>query len=434
MKKNHLVKYIVVLAVVLVCLCLWTSGITLSEILMYLTFMLLGLWGGWLIHKKNWSRNRKSVLYGVVFAVVTFLNWAVYWLRIHWLMLGIFMACLVGGLLCIYIAYGQFRRKMIIHPLANLLAALFLIGVSVRLVSIRVEDRMDITRRYEALVANPSVDDCERFLEDCGFEYPGDFTDVYEEYEERVLRIWLDLVSQQAAECDLMAYECGDYEKGPLIDLYWFAEKNKSNAFGREAHERLLHVRDSLYSVADSMGTLKAWNQYQMVIPPGYWGDAELKKTEIDARLWSEENTAWEAAVDENSIKMYERYLNEYPSGLHAKKAEELLIDLQLSEIYDHPHGTLSSVMPSNSGGGNTTTLKITNGAASELTLFYSGSEKKIVVLPAGVTSTIRLKNGQYRVGAKVQDSETQPSIGAMILNGGNYTISYNLIDSRLSF
>ena len=426
MKKNHLVKYIVVLAVVLVCLCLWTSGITLSEILMYLTFMLLGLWGGWLIHKKNWSRNWKFVLYGVVFAVVTFLNWAVYWLRINWLMLGIFMACLVGGLLCIYIAYGQFRIKMIIHPLANLLAALFLIGLSVRFVSIRVEKRMDISRRYEALVANPSVNLCESFL-----EYRGDFADIY---EERVLRIWLDLLSQQVAECDLMAYECGDYEERPLHDLYWFAEENKSNAFGREAHECLLHVRDSLYSVADSMGTLKAWTQYQMVVPIEYWCDAELKKTEIDARLWSQENTAWEAAVDENSIEMYERYLNEYPSGLHAKKAEELLIDLQLSEIYDHPHGTLPFVMPDNSGGGNTTTLKITNGADSELTLFYSGSEKKRVVLPAGVTSTIRLKNGQYRVGAKVQDSETQPSIGAMILNGGNYTISYYLTDSRLCF
>lgn len=180
-----------------------------------------------------------------------------------------------------------------------------------------------------------------------------------------------------------------------------------------------------MYDVADNNSTILGWEQYQRVVPTDYFRDSEEKKEQIENRVWSTESDAWKQAILENNILAYEKYKSLYPNGSHISACEKRLIDLEVSRIYAGEHGTLPAMNKMRGGKGSTSHITVTNSTSFILTILYSGPDSKKIILDAGETETVVLKNGQYRVAASVSASEVNNYAGTEILQGGSYRSDY---------
>ena len=136
-------------------------------------------------------------------------------------------------------------------------------------------------------------------------------------------------------------------------------------------------------------------------------------------------------ATAENSISAYQKYKSLYPNGTHIGACEKKLIDLEVSRVYAGEHGTLPGMDRTGYGGGSTSYISVTNSTSYTLTLLYSGPDSKRLVIGAGQTSSIRLKNGSYRVAASVSASNVSNYAGTENLQGGSYSVDYYISTYR---
>ena len=186
-----------------------------------------------------------------------------------------------------------------------------------------------------------------------------------------------------------------------------------------------------MYDVADRKSTVLGWKQYQSVVPTDYFKDSDEKIEEIETKAWKTESKAWKQAISENSISAYEKYKLLYPNGAHISICEKKLIDLEVSRIYAGEHGTLPAMDRTGYGGGSTSYITVTNSTSYTLTIWYSGNDSKKLVIKAGGTKSVRLKNGQYRVAASVSASNVSNYAGSENLLGGSYSVDYYIMTYR---
>ena len=151
----------------------------------------------------------------------------------------------------------------------------------------------------------------------------------------------------------------------------------------------------------------------------------------IENLAWNTEPKAWKQATSENSLSAYKKYKSLYPNGAHIGTCEKRIIDMEVAIIYAGDHGTLPEMDRTGYGGGSTSSITVTNSTSYVLTLLYSGVDSKRLVLSPGKTSTIRLKNGSYRVAASVSASNVRNYAGSEQLQGGNYSVDYYISTSR---
>lgn len=181
-----------------------------------------------------------------------------------------------------------------------------------------------------------------------------------------------------------------------------------------------------LYGQADLENTITAWEEYKQKVPPQYYEDAEEKITTLENKIWSTDSKAWEQATLLETLTGYQKYLELYPYGSHASVADKRIIDLQVNKIFNGEHGSLPSMDKQTYGGSEySSSIQIENQTSYTLTLLYSGSDSRRIILSAGQTRTVSLRNGDYRIAASVDTGGVQDFAGSETLDGGTYSVSY---------
>lgn len=196
-----------------------------------------------------------------------------------------------------------------------------------------------------------------------------------------------------------------------------------------EIEKRYNEICTYLYDEAKGKNTIIAWEEYQKSVPKAEWRDSEeiieqlkAKAREEAERAWKKEGSAWQMAKSMNTSFGYEKYLNLYPHGAHAKAAIDHLVD----GVMSGSHGELPSMEKTGYSTGSTSRLQVSNDTQYTLTLLYSGtSDSKRLVLSPHQTRSISLKNGRYRVAASVSAANVSSYAGSEELTGGEYSVSY---------
>lgn len=146
---------------------------------------------------------------------------------------------------------------------------------------------------------------------------------------------------------------------------------------------------------------------------------------------WNTESKAWQEAQKQNSLSAYNKYKELYPKGKHISQAEKKIIDLEVADVYAGDYGTLPSMDMVGYGSGPTTHITIENNTSYTLTILYSGTESKRLVIRPNGSSSITLKNGVYRIAASVNAANVRKYAGTENLNGGSYESSYYISTTR---
>ena len=104
---------------------------------------------------------------------------------------------------------------------------------------------------------------------------------------------------------------------------------------------------------------------------------------------------------------------------------------MEVSRIYAGDHGALPAMDKTSYGGGTTSYITVSNSTSYTLTILYSGPDSKRLVINAGGTKSVRLKNGQYRGAASVSAANVSNYAGSENLNGGSYNVDYYISTYR---
>ena len=208
-------------------------------------------------------------------------------------------------------------------------------------------------------------------------------------------------------------------------------ERFSGSHFADRIDSLLIAKIDFHYREAASKGTIEAWLSYQSMLPEKYWRDSEERIEEIENRDWGTEPMAWRTAQRVNTLTAYNRYLELYPKGAHAKAADKKVIDLSVSNIFAGDHGTLPGMDKTSYSSSGRNTISVSNDTQYTLTLLYSGPDSKRLVLYPRSSGTVSLPNGTYRVAASVAASNVRSYAGTETLTGGSYDVSYYISTSR---
>ena len=282
---------------------------------------------------------------------------------------------------------------------------------------------------YEEIINNPSEESCKKYIQQ--------FNNT--DKANKVRDIWLRLLLNEARIFDYASYEGSSssiYSNSSSVDdpikkLQDYSSKNSGTVYSDKAQTAIESICESLYRVADDKSTESAWRHYQRLVPTDYFKDSESKIAEIENQVWNTEAKAWQMAMSENNISAFTKYESLYPKGAHIDLCEKKLIDLEVSRVYAGDHGALPEMDRTGYGGGPTSYITVTNRTSYTLTLLYSGPDSKRLVITAGGISSIRLKNGSYRVAASVLASTVSNYAGNENLQGGNYSAEYYISSYR---
>lgn len=188
---------------------------------------------------------------------------------------------------------------------------------------------------------------------------------------------------------------------------------------------------DEQYQSAAMEGTVEGWERYMRQLPEQYWRDANLRIDAIKNQMWGTEGRAWRTAQQQNTLAAYNRYIELYPNGAHARAADKKIIDLSVSNIFAGEHGSLPGMDKTSYSTSGINTISIKNDTQYRLTLLYSGPDSKRLVLSPGASGSVTLPNGTYRVAASVAAANVRSYAGTESLTGGGYEVSYYISTIR---
>lgn len=168
------------------------------------------------------------------------------------------------------------------------------------------------------------------------------------------------------------------------------------------------------------------WLKFKESVPEKYWRDADDKLSEIYHQLWGTEYRAWKSATTENSVASYSKYLDLYPKGAHARRAEKKLVDMSVRDIFGaNAYGELPPMNKTYSSTSSTSKISVNNDTGYVLTLMYSGPDSRRMIISPHTRKSITLINGTYRIAASVNASDVSPFAGTETITGGGYDVSY---------
>jgi outer membrane protein assembly factor BamD (BamD/ComL family) len=144
------------------------------------------------------------------------------------------------------------------------------------------------------------------------------------------------------------------------------------------------------------------------------------------------ESFDWEKATRSNTIRGYQSFISKFPNSEYVEIAEKRIIDLEVDKIFDGDYGMLPPLSRDSYGGyKSTNSVEIYNNTGYNLTIRYSGSESKKIILYPKQRLTTTLPNGSYRITASVNAANVRNYAGNETLSGGNYSSEYYIITTR---
>lgn len=152
----------------------------------------------------------------------------------------------------------------------------------------------------------------------------------------------------------------------------------------------------------------------------------------IQENKWKTEQNAWKTATSMNTLAAYQLYLSLYPNGRHHTQAQQMAIDLEVTNVFaEGNYAPLPSMNRTSYVESSYSSVYVQNDTRYNLTLLYSGIESKRVTIPPRQVKNIRLKPGTYRIVASVDASNVRNFAGEENLTGGSYSVSYYIQTSR---
>lgn len=146
-------------------------------------------------------------------------------------------------------------------------------------------------------------------------------------------------------------------------------------------------------------------------------------------RDWGNEDTAWERAAEADTKGAYERYIGMYPYGAHRSAADDRLVALQVEEMMRGSHSRLPQMTHVEVDDESPVSIiEVTNHTDYPLTVLYSGTDTRSVVISPSRTHIVTLKNGDYKIAASVPSPQVRPYAGGETLTGGRYEVGYYIV------
>ena len=207
---------------------------------------------------------------------------------------------------------------------------------------------------------------------------------------------------------------------------------NFPGSFLERRMDSLINAKVNIeYQKALNSETIEGWRLYKTLVSEEYWRDADQRMEDINSRLWGTEDQAWKTAQKQNTLIAFNRYLELYPKGAHAKVADKKVIDLSVTNIFAGDHGSLPGMDRTSYSSSGNNTITVSNDTQYTLTLLYSGPDSKRLVLSPRTSGKVRSPNGTYRVAASVAAANVRSYAGTETLAGGGYDVSYYISTSR---
>ncbi|MCL4786899.1 MAG: hypothetical protein KJ070_08930 [Verrucomicrobia bacterium] len=210
-------------------------------------------------------------------------------------------------------------------------------------------------------------------------------------------------------------------KSGQLSRVRDYIAQNPGSRFLRDAQaevDRLSLERWNAVASSESEEQLRAFSREFAGTPV-----AELAERRI-AELYYDLN--WLAK--RNTIAAYQRHLELYPNSPYRAEVEKRIIDLEVAAILASNPGQLPpSVLlgPANSSM-TLAEVNVQNDTGYELTVRYSGTESRKLVLPRNGKQTVRLPPGRYTVTASADKArDVQSYAGTKTLEAGRYEDQY---------
>lgn len=142
----------------------------------------------------------------------------------------------------------------------------------------------------------------------------------------------------------------------------------------------------------------------------------------------AKEKSDYENALSQNSSSIWKSFVSNYPSHSDIDEIKKRIIKCEVDEIMgDRETGKLPSFDQTSFEYSSSSAVSITNDTQCELTVRYSGSDIKMIEIPAGRTRTVNLSSGSYRIAASACGSNYA---GTEELHG-NYSSKYYIVTSR---
>lgn len=138
------------------------------------------------------------------------------------------------------------------------------------------------------------------------------------------------------------------------------------------------------------------------------------------------ESKAWEYSTAKNSIYYYKQFIKNYPNSIYLSTAKEKIVDLEVDRIMKGSYGVLPQMQKTSNGTySSTSAISLKNNTSYTLTVRYSGSSSKKIVLSSSQSQTVYLSAGTYRVAASVNSGNVKNYAGTSYISGGNYSSEF---------
>ena len=206
--------------------------------------------------------------------------------------------------------------------------------------------------------------------------------------------------------------------------------KSKLNELISRHSERpeAAEARTLLYRLEEQETWNNAQNSQELYITKNYLDKypngnfVNAAKARINELKILNEQKAFGYATQANSSSAWKKYIEDYPNHPDAKSIKRKIIELEVDEIFgDRATGKLPSFERIGGGYSSSSSISIKNDTGCELTVRYSGSDVRMIEIPAGGTRSISLSSGSYRIAASACGANYA---GTEELQG-DYTSSY---------
>lgn len=128
------------------------------------------------------------------------------------------------------------------------------------------------------------------------------------------------------------------------------------------------------------------------------------------------------AALADNSVESWERYLKQNPNSIDRMEIEERIIRLETETILKHKDtGKLPISNKQSKYYSSISHIQVNNGTGCVLTMRYVGNNVMKIVIPVGQTYKISLDSGNYAVAASACNS----NYGSYEEFSGNHNVKY---------
>lgn len=129
-----------------------------------------------------------------------------------------------------------------------------------------------------------------------------------------------------------------------------------------------------------------------------------------------------------NTSDGWRRFKEDNPNYINKKEIDDYIIRAEVNEIVNNKEtGTMPESKKISGGIFKNSTIEVENDTSCDLTLRYSGTDAKLVVIPPNSKSKVKVSSGNYTVAATACGYNYA---GKEKLNG-NYSVVYYITTTR---